>query len=59
MQLIASILLIVIGVGLGLFVDAGDMRIFGWVVAAVGVLGLVVRVLVARRIEGGDPRRPR
>jgi len=59
MQLVASVLLIVIGVGLGLFVDAGDMRIFGWVVAAVGALGLAIRWTLPRGSDGRAPRRPR
>jgi hypothetical protein len=48
MQLVASIVLIVIGLWLALLVDkAGDMRIFGWVVVGVGVLGLILRRYVA------------
>jgi hypothetical protein len=59
MQLTASVMLLVIGVGMGLFVDAADMRIFGWVIAAIGVFGLLTRSMLARRTTGRDPRRPR
>jgi hypothetical protein len=59
MQLTASVLLVVIGAGLGLFADRGEMRLFGWVVAVVGVLGLVSRWMLARWTGVRDPRRPR
>jgi hypothetical protein len=58
MQLVASIGLIVIGLALGLFLGApGDMRVFGWVIAGVGVFGLVVRSVIPRQPDGRRPPR--
>ena len=52
MQLVASVGLVVIGLALALFAHTStDMRVFGWILAGIGVFGLVVR-----RVFGG--RRP-
>jgi hypothetical protein len=48
-QFVASAVVLVIGVGLGLFADATDIRVFGWVLAGLGALGLVARSLLTRR----------
>jgi hypothetical protein len=49
MQLVASVAVIVIGLLLGFFLRAsGEMRIFGWILVGVGVLGLVARSWIAR-----------
>jgi hypothetical protein len=56
MQLAASVGLIVIGLFVALVARApADLHAFGWLLAGVGVLGLVIRWAMARR---GD-RRPR
>ena len=57
MQLVVSILLVVIGLALALVFGEGDMRIFGWVVAVAGVLGLVIRAYVARQRDRQRPGR--
>jgi hypothetical protein len=50
MQLVASVALIVIGLWLALLSGAAaEMRVFGWFVAGLGVLGLVFRVYLARQ----------
>jgi hypothetical protein len=49
MQLVVSVALVVIGLGLVFLGPAGDFRVFGWVVLAVGLLGLVVRAFLARQ----------
>ncbi len=49
MQLVASVGLIVIGLLLGLVLhSSAEMRLFGWIVVAIGVLGLVARWWLAR-----------
>ena len=49
MQLAASVGLIVIGLLLGLCTRGGaDMRLYGWILVGVGVLGLVARSWIAR-----------
>jgi hypothetical protein len=54
LQLVAGVALVVIGLYIGLFADAPpDMRLFGGVLAAVGVLGLIAAVLLQRRRQGG------
>jgi hypothetical protein len=60
MQLVASISLIVIGLILGLVADvAADMRIFGYVLAGVGALGLLIRAAIARPGRRGPHGRSR
>jgi hypothetical protein len=50
MQLVASVVLIMIGLWLAFLVsNPGDLRIFGWVVAGVGVLGLIIRAVLAHQ----------
>jgi hypothetical protein len=54
LQLVASVLLIGIGLYVSLFADtSSDMRLFGWVVAVIGVLGVVVAVVLPRRRHDG------
>jgi hypothetical protein len=59
MQLAMSIGLIVAGLFLALIVDyqndGSEMRLFGWVLVAMGLLGIVLRLLIPllRRNEGG------
>jgi hypothetical protein len=49
-QLVASVFLVVVGVVVGLFSGVpADMRLFGWLLAVVGALGLGARVLLAHR----------
>ncbi len=58
MQLAMSIGLIVAGLFLALIVDyqndGSEMRLFGWVLVAMGLLGIVLRLLIPllRRNEG-------
>jgi hypothetical protein len=49
MQLVVSIILVVVGVLMALLVDADDMRLFGWILAAAGAFGLLSRAWIARR----------
>jgi hypothetical protein len=56
MQLVASIFLIAVGLFLAFVGDvAGDMRVFGWVLAGVGLLGLVIRSVVNRQHDDRGP----
>jgi hypothetical protein len=49
MQLVASIGLIVIGLFLVNVDDSpSDMRVYGWIVLALGVFGLLLRFLISR-----------
>lgn len=52
MQLVASVALIMIGLFVAVRADASDLRIFGWVVVGVGVLGLLARWWLARLNAG-------
>jgi len=55
LQLAGSIVLILVGVALGLFVDTtGDMHAFGWLLAGLGAFGLLARSWLARRRDGPD-----
>jgi uncharacterized membrane protein YfcA len=54
-QLVACVFLIVVGAYLGLFVDSGEMRIFGWLVAVIGVFGLVSRSVITRLRQDRQP----
>jgi hypothetical protein len=59
MQFVASIGLVVIGLALALVMHTStDMRVFGWVLAGIGVFGLLVRrVLATRRAQRRPPDR--
>jgi hypothetical protein len=58
MQLVASVVVVLIGLLLALVLGrAGDMRAFGWVLVAVGLLGVVSRWLIARQRDDRDPPR--
>jgi hypothetical protein len=58
MQLVVSIGLVVVGLLLALVLDAsGEMRVFGWVVVVVGVLGLAARRWLAGQRDDGPPGR--
>jgi hypothetical protein len=60
LQLVVNVIVIVMGLVLALFLDApGEMRIFGWFVAAIGVVGLGARAAIIRRGSGRRPGRPR
>src|SRR4051812_28585471 len=60
MQLVASVSLIVVGLIVAVVLDASaEMRLFGWVLFGVGVLGLVLRWVVARMREQRDAGPPR
>jgi drug/metabolite transporter (DMT)-like permease len=49
-QRVASVLLVLIGLYLAVIAGpAADMRLFGWVLVVVGVLGLVVATVLPRR----------
>jgi hypothetical protein len=53
-QLVVSIALIAVGLITALVLNVpGDMRVFGWVLVGVGVLGLVLRSVIARLRERG------
>jgi uncharacterized membrane protein len=66
MPLIASVALIVIGLVLALIVSVdestSDMRIYGWVLVAVGLLGVLARFMIFRvrraQVRRGLPREP-
>jgi hypothetical protein len=50
MQLVASVVLILVGLWLALFAGAsGEMSIFGWIVAGLGALGLIFRAVFPRQ----------
>jgi hypothetical protein len=54
LQLVASIALVAIGLFLALIADtSGGMRIFGWVLVLVGILGLVIRSVLRRMSSPG------
>jgi hypothetical protein len=58
MQLVASVVVVLIGLLLALVLGrAGDMRAFGWVLVAVGLLGVVSRWLIPRQRDDRDPPR--
>jgi hypothetical protein len=58
MQLVASISLIIIGLLVAVVFDAAaEMRLFGWVLVGIGVLGLVLRWAVARMQRDARPPR--
>jgi hypothetical protein len=56
-NLIASFLLILAGLYLALLADldeGSDMQIFGWILFALGVFGVIVNVVFSRIDEGRD-----
>jgi amino acid permease len=54
LPLVASIAVLVIGLGIGFLADVGDdMRFFGWLLAAIGVVGLLSQAWIAGQ---GGPR---
>ena len=61
MQLVASVTVLVIGLLIAFVLEAAaDLRIFGWLLIVVGLLGLASRVLVARlqaRRDSPPPQR--
>jgi hypothetical protein len=60
MQLVASVSLLVVGFIVAVVLEASaEMRLFGWVLFGVGVLGLVLRWVVARMREQRDAGPPR
>ena len=60
MQLVASTVVLAIGLYVALLADdAGELRVFGWVLVAIGLLGLLVRWWMARVASERDDRRPR
>jgi MYXO-CTERM domain-containing protein len=53
LQLVASVLLIGIGLYVGVFAEASsDMRLFGGILGVLGLLGLVAASLLRRRHDG-------
>jgi hypothetical protein len=57
MQFVASVVVVVIGLLLALVYDAaGDMRVFGWVLVVIGLLGLVARSWLAHQRRDGQRR---
>jgi hypothetical protein len=48
-QFVASVAVLAIGLGLAFYGPAGEFRVFGWVLLAIGVLGLAARAYLARR----------
>jgi len=58
MQLVASIGVILIGLFLVTVEDTtADMRVYGWVLVAVGALGVILRLIISRR-RPPEPRPP-
>ena len=61
MQLVASVAVLVIGLLIAFVLKAAaDLRIFGWLLIVVGLLGLASRVLLARlqaRRDSPPPQR--
>jgi hypothetical protein len=61
MQLVASVAVLVIGLLIAFVLEAAaDLRIFGWLLIVVGLLGLASRVLLARlqaRRDSPPPQR--
>jgi hypothetical protein len=58
-QLVVSAAIIVAGLVIALLLNtAGDMRIFGWILAGIGVFGLLSRALI-QRADQDPPRRRR
>ncbi len=56
-HLIASIAVILTGLALALVLDGGDdIRLFGWLLVAIGVLGLISRWVIS--MQGDAHRRP-
>ena len=54
---VASILVILAGLYLALVADVGegsDMRTFGWVLVAAGVVGVIASVVLSRLGQGRD-----
>jgi predicted MFS family arabinose efflux permease len=49
MALVFSLAVTLAGVVVGLIANSGEMRYFGWFLAAIGALGLVGSVLVRTR----------
>ena len=47
--MIWSTILVVLGLAFALWVDSGDVKVFGWLLVAVGVLGFVSRAWLAGR----------
>jgi hypothetical protein len=55
MQLVATIAVMVVGLVLATVIGSGDIRIFGWILVGVGVLGLLARWVIARLGGEGYP----
>ena len=56
LHIATSVAIIIVGLLLALVLSApSDVRVFGWVAVAIGVLGLVSRVWIAR--QGNQRRR--
>jgi hypothetical protein len=53
-HVVASLAVIVMGLALALVLgDGGDIRLFGWLLVVIGVLGLISRWVISRQ---GDAR---
>jgi hypothetical protein len=49
-QVVASVVVMVLGLVLALLVDIpGDMRLFAWILVALGAFGLVSRWMISRQ----------
>jgi hypothetical protein len=57
-HIVASVTLILLGLVFALVLDIeSDMRLFGWILAGVGALGLLSRWLIGQLRDGKDARR--
>ena len=60
MQLVASVAVLVIGLLIAFVLEAAaDLRMFGWLLIVIGLLGLASRVLLARLRDRRDAPPPR
>ena len=60
MQLVASTVVLAMGLYVALLADdAGELRVFGWVLVAIGLLGLLLRWWMVRVTSDRDDRRNR
>jgi len=60
MQLVASTVVLAMGLYVALLADdAGELRVFGWMLVAIGLLGLLLRWWMVRVTSDRDDRRNR
>jgi len=60
MHIVASTVVLVSGLYVALLADdAGELRVFGWMLVAIGLLGLLLRWWMVRVTSDRDDRRNR